>query len=385
MLITGATGALGSALIPALFNGGNFRVILIVRARNEDEMRFKRERLLNWWGWRPGGLEDERILFIKGDVSKEGLDLEDSSQNLIDRDVTEIVHCAASVKMNMSLDLARHSCVLPTNNIIKLARTLHLRGQLRKLVYISTVGVGGRFTNALPEKWVEYFSDESYYHNTYERAKAESETEIRIAWQQEGIPAIVLRPSMVIGSEGSGKILNYGLFYHICAFLVGFHTKGLMVPLENSALDVIPANRVAAAIRASLDDLASVSGVYNICSGRGREIPLVTLQSLARRILSNNCTSLPRFFTIPRGLFSMGMSILSNIPIENCRRLSFISRAYMDYLNVPQVFLNDRYHDLLRSMGELPFDPFSTIESSIMRWTEECIPPSTHRISSLAK
>src|SRR5690606_25545540 len=106
----------------------------------------------------------------------------------------------ASVRMNHPLGQARRAAVTATENILQLARLSRNNGLLQKMEAVSTVGVGGKYHDALPERWLDVPRS---FHNTYEQSKAEAETILKNEVDR-GMPITVHRPSMIVGDSRTG-------------------------------------------------------------------------------------------------------------------------------------------------------------------------------------
>ena len=54
---------------------------------------------------------------------------------------------------------------------------------------------------------------------------------------QAGLPATIHRPSMVVGDSQTGKVIHFQVFYHLCEFLSGRRTLGIVPDTGDAALD----------------------------------------------------------------------------------------------------------------------------------------------------
>ena len=144
--VTGATGAIGSALIPLLLADPETRVQLLLRAKSPQELAERREELCRFWEI---AAEDvpvrERIQAWCGDVTLPRFGLEDATYSALAAECTHIVHSAGNVRMNLPIEQARHSSVDSAVNILELANACR---KLQKIEFVSTVGVGGRTRGA---------------------------------------------------------------------------------------------------------------------------------------------------------------------------------------------------------------------------------------------
>jgi nucleoside-diphosphate-sugar epimerase len=341
-LITGASGVVGSALVPILLEEPGTEVHLLLRARSLAHLEARRCELLDYWNLNPGEDTAARIHAHRGDVSAEHLGLSSQEHGALTRRITNIVHAAGDVHMRRSLEHARKTAVGSVRHLV------HLAGRctnLEKLDVLSTVGVGGRSMNPLPERWVPDARD---FHNTYEQAKAEAETYLaeRIG---EGLPATVHRPSMVVGDSRTGKNIGFQVFYFLCEFLSGRHTAGLLPQLGSATVDTVPSDFVARALAWASRNPDTGGQVLHLCSGPGRAMPLADLSRRVGQLWKQHGRSVPRPVHLPRPVYRRMMSAAQNVvPARTRRALGFIP-VLLDYLGDEQRFDNARTEQLLAS------------------------------------
>ena len=343
--VTGATGAIGSALIPILLPDPQNQVSLLLRAKSPEDLAARLEALFSFWQIGPDDLTArQRVNALRGDVTQPRFGLADADYRTLCADCTHIVHSAGNVRMNLPIEQARHSSVDSAHNIIELAD--NCRG-LEKVEFVSTVGVGGRTKGALPEEWI---LTPRGFHNTYEQAKAEAEVTVQTAVER-GLPATVHRPSMVVGDTISGRIIHFQIFYHLCEFLSGRRTLGLAPGFGVARLDIVPADYVAQAIAWSSTSTASTGWIIHTCSGPDLALPLEPLRDTVRRAFSAAGRRLPPVIDLPTGVFKAllaGVSIF--MPAETRRAIRTLP-VFLDYLATEQSFANHRSQALLAEAG----------------------------------
>jgi thioester reductase-like protein len=346
VFLTGATGTIGSALVPRLLADHDTTVELLIRARDDADLQTRLDRMFMYWNYRAGDAQASRIRALRGDISLPAFDLTEASQARLAAEATHIIHCAASVNLGMSLDRARATAVVPTRTVLEFGRRGLRAGTLRKIDLVSTVGVWGRTPGLMPERRV---SQVEHFHNTYESAKAEAE---RVIWAEgAGLPISVHRPSMVVGETGSGRIIHFQIFYHLCEFLSGARTFGIMPGLEQTRLDTIPVDWVAKAIDWASRDATTAGRIFHLCSGAGGAITLPRLQEKVRMAWQQRGRRLPALHSIDRRLLKCMVPVVGMLAGHRARRALRALPPVLAYLAEDQGFANDETANLLGAAG----------------------------------
>jgi thioester reductase-like protein len=343
--VTGATGAIGSALIPILLQDARCSVRILLRAKSAEDLATRLECLFSFWQIEPTDVTTRsRVEALHGDVSLPKFALDDTAYQSLCRECTHIVHSAGNVRMNLPIEQARHSSVDSAQNIIDFAQHCP---RLEKVEFVSTVGVGGRTNGTVPEDWILTTRG---FHNTYEQAKAEAEDTIQGALER-GLPLTVHRPSMVVGDTRSGRIIHFQIFYHLCEFLCGRRTLGLAPGFGVARLDIVPADYVAKAIAWSSTTTATTGRIIHSCSGPEMALPLEPLRENVRRAFRSAGRRLPPVINLPTGVFRAllnGVSVF--MPAETRRAIKTLP-VFLDYLATEQTFANSRTQALLSAAG----------------------------------
>ncbi len=343
--ITGATGAIGSALVPVLLQDPQTQLTLLLRAKSADDLAARMEALYHFWQVEPGdAAARQRIRALRGDTTLPDCGLDAADYRQLRADCTHIVHSAGNVRMNLPIEQARRSSVDSAKHILELAVA---SARIEKVEFVSTVGVGGRTHGTLPEEWLATPRD---FHNTYEQAKAEAEEVVR-AEVERGLPLTVHRPSMVVGDSHSGRIIHFQVFYHLCEFLSGRRTFGLSPEFGRARLDIIPADYVARAIAWSSQTNASNGRIVHSCSGPALALALNPLREHVRKAFAEAGRRLPPLIRLPTPVFSTLLTAASVLMPAAARRAVRTLPVFLDYLATEQTFANHRTQELLSEAG----------------------------------
>ena len=346
--ITGATGAIGSALVPFLLTDAKVQVTLLIRASSAEQLSARLETLFNFWGIGPKDKAlRQRVTGLQGDVTQPHFGLSESEYERLVNSCTHIVHAAGNVRMNLPIDAARHSALDSAKHIVTLSRACLDNGSLRKVEFVSTVGVGGRLSY-VREDWLTV---PRVFHNTYEQAKAEAEDYLREQIERHQLPVTVHRPSMVVGDTDTGKIIHFQIFYYLCEFLSGRQTFGLMPALSHARLDTIPVDYVAKAIRWSSCQPGTAGKILHLCSGPDQAMELPWLIETLREILIAHGEQLPHLHLVPLGLFQAALPLVKGFTAKKTRKALNNLFVFLDYASDQQQFFNSRTNKILSAAG----------------------------------
>lgn len=343
--ITGATGAVGSELVTELLKTPDTHFTLLIRAKDDLHMQERLNGLTTFWDL-PDGVTS-RIKPLKGDMTLPNLGLSSEDYAAVVSETTHIIHCAGIVRMNLSIDDARKSSVNSARNILQLARNCIEHGVLRKIEYVSTVGVAGRRTGVLPETWI---TEEREFHNTYEQAKSEAEVLVRQAIEV-GLPVTVHRPSMVVGNSRTGKILHYQVFYHLCEFLSGRRTFGFLPDIRAAMLDIVPVDYVAQVLAWSSTQQKTAGMIFHLCSGPKQSLTLLDLMQKTRKIYTSLGHQLPKTRMLPVSTFVASLPVVRLFAPEKTKRALKTLPVFLDYLRDSQYFGNKNTLQLFKKHG----------------------------------
>ena len=221
MLLTGASGVVGDALLERFPNKHPSQLVCFVHKRP---------------------VAGHNFTALPADVSLPYLGLGRSEYKLLARRVSTVIHAAAITNVASAPDAINRVNVDGTYRILEFAE---LAGAA--IHVLSTAFVAGSSRNAARD-------------NVYQSSKVRAEEIVR----SSGIPHSILRPSVVVGDSRTGRIARFQGFH----FALGALMKGNfpVVPANaNAFIDFLPSDYVADAIIAIVN--GGICGEFWITAG----------------------------------------------------------------------------------------------------------------------
>ncbi|GHF33350.1 SDR family oxidoreductase [Streptomyces fumanus] len=193
ILITGATGFLGSRILCELLTDASDEPITVLGRGTPQTLRARVEAALTWLSdaTPPDGAFD-RLRFISGDISQPGLGLTSEDRAQVLDGLRQVWHSAALLTLGDDPAPLHRTNVLGTCNVLDLleaAPTAHL-------LYVSTAYVAGRRSNG--HVLENDLSEDSGFMCHYEESKYTTERLLHAWAARKGREVTVLRPSLLI-------------------------------------------------------------------------------------------------------------------------------------------------------------------------------------------
>lgn len=264
ILLTGATGFLGSYLLNRLLADSNYHIYCLLRCHDPANgiTRLKNaalEKGLNT------DLDTSRLTIISGELSQPRLGISDTDYQHLSETVDAIIHNASIINLMDPL-----SALYPTNvegvwSILELAST----AKIKPINYISTIGVH----HALPENTSQPVAEATSvvdWHDvelTYEQSKIMAETLFGHA-RQQGLPVNILRPGTITWETGEQAFINddaFLKFYRACLNMKSY-------PSSDLAINIVPVDYVADCIVAISRAATGGSNNYHIAAGHSSQV-----------------------------------------------------------------------------------------------------------------
>jgi thioester reductase-like protein len=266
VLLTGATGFLGSEIMKRiLLRHPQTRLALLVRSTARETARERVDKLLaRTFGQEEAARLGERVEVVEADISLRGAGMDsERAANLASR-VDHVIHCAATVRFDLALDLARRDNTEGTRNVLLFAERLP---HLGRFDYIGTAFVAGDRRGLIKEDELDVGQR---FSNSYEQTKMEAEKLVRAFGERH--PAAIYRPSIVVGSSQTGETTSFQGFYQALLFYRRLYARRLVVLIPadpNTPLDLVPVDYVVDALFALMHTTKSIGRCFHLASGPG--------------------------------------------------------------------------------------------------------------------
>ena len=335
ILVTGSTGFLGVRLVRELLDRQpDARLALLIRDRSGQSGQQRADLFV--------GPEDRhRVEVFSGDVSHPNLGLAPAVWQSLTAQTTRVIHSAATVRFDHTLEEARAINVEGTRRVLDFAAA---SPNLRSMAYVGTAYVAGERSDLIRE---DELAIGQGYRNTYEQTKAEAEALVRT--RLESMPGVILRPSIIVGDSQTGATTSFNMMY----WPLKIYARGLWrtVPgYPDAVLDIVPVDYVAAAVARLAFDPAAIGSVVHLCAGpRGS----ATIQQIAQRAAEYFNAPEARYVD-PKFFFALVRPLLFMTLWGKKRRVLRDGRAYRDYFTMRMQFDTTNADRLLGAAGIYP-------------------------------
>jgi long-chain acyl-CoA synthetase len=319
ILVTGATGFLGVQLVRELLNRHPGAMLaLLIRDRPGQSGQQRAAAIV------PPD-HQSRVQVYSGDVSQPNCGLDLAVYQRLSAQATRVIHSAATVRFDHSLNEARSINVEGTRRVLNFAATMR---NLKSLAYVGTAYVAGERSGLVLESELAV---SQRYRNTYEQTKAEAEALVQS--RLSSLPGMVLRPSIIVGDSRTGATSSFKMMY----WPLKIYARRLWrtVPgYPDAVLDIVPVDFVAASVARLVFDDAAIGSTVHLCAGpRGS----ATIQQIAQRAMEYFNAPQPRFVD-PRLFFATIRPLLWISLWGRKRRVLRDGRAYRDYFTMRMQF-----------------------------------------------
>ncbi len=335
ILVTGATGFLGVRLVHELLDRHpNATLALLIRDRPGQSGQQRADLFVP-------PEERSRVQVYSGDVGRPNLGLDTAAWQRLTSETTRVIHSAATVRFDHSLEEARRINVEGTRRVLDFAAAA---SRLRSIAYVGTAYVAGERSDLVREDELAVGQN---YRNTYEQTKAEAEALVRS--RLDSLPGVILRPSIIVGDSRTGVTSSFKMMY----WPLKIYARGLWrtVPgYPDAVLDIVPVDFVAASVARITFDETALGSTLHLCAGpRGS----ATIQQIAKRAMEYFNAPPPRYVD-PKLFFAAIRPLLFLSLWGKKRRVLRDGRAYRDYFTMRMQFDTTNAERLLEPAGVRP-------------------------------
>jgi long-chain acyl-CoA synthetase len=248
LLITGATGLVGSELLRLLLAAQPGRRIAVLTRRPHNVVELN---------------SLDGVAAFQGDIVQPSLGLDDKTYAELNESIAEIVHCAANTGFSLSLNDARAVNTAGTLNLLRFAAKCL---GLQKFAHLSTAYVVGKAAGHFLEGPICH---QSGYCNSYQQSKHEAEELVTQA--MDHLPTCIFRLSSIIGDSRTGVVRQFN-YVHQLIRLFPRNMLPVIPGLPDATMDLIASDWAVTAL-ASLFEHGFVPGsYYHICSGPAQSL-----------------------------------------------------------------------------------------------------------------
>jgi nucleoside-diphosphate-sugar epimerase len=202
IVLTGATGFLGSHLMAGMITKG-YNIIVFGRPAKNESLKERIFRLLKWFG--VDSMSDQ-VTCIDTDLSQDNLGISTGEYSRLCSVVDSVIHCASDTSFSES---KREKVMAANINNLKGILEFSKNAHVNFFHYISTTYVAGTGVTYCKET----LSSVKTFTNVYEESKAAAENIISRFCDKNDIPLSIIRPSIVYGDSQTGRSLKFNALY----------------------------------------------------------------------------------------------------------------------------------------------------------------------------
>lgn len=266
ILLTGATGYLGSHILYELLHRTNASIYCLMRPHaSYGSLHERLEAVMGrYWDMGLTGTLRTRVIAVEGDLEKEDLGLSAADRYLLNQKVDAVIHCGAEVRHFGDAAYFTRVNVDSTDRLLAFAR----QKPGVRFHYISTLGIPEEL--ALGGQWESFLEQDDYSGSAragsvYTQSKLEAERLAVQACLRERIPVTVYRVGNLVGRSDNGMFqpnIGSNAFYRMlkAMLLLG------KAPRVRALMDLTPVDYAGASIAALLLRPDTAGELFHICN-----------------------------------------------------------------------------------------------------------------------
>lgn len=263
VLLTGATGYLGSHILYELLNNTNTHIYCLIRQSAHTTLDEKlKDSMAFYFNEDIVALLQNRVTVIQGDLSKEKLDLSAKDYATLTEEIDAIIHCGADVRHFGAATHFNDVNVEGTRYLLELAKRkagVHFH-------YVSTIGIPEELAAT---QWGEKqalgeFDYDVSLSNVYTQSKLEAENLVRNA-VNDNIPVSIYRVGNLTCHSQTGKFqrnIDDNAFYRMMKSMLHLGKT----PTANWHVDFTPINYASQALIALARQPKSNGHIFHLCN-----------------------------------------------------------------------------------------------------------------------
>ncbi|UCE67236.1 MAG: SDR family oxidoreductase [Candidatus Zixiibacteriota bacterium] len=362
VFLTGATGFVGRNLIPRILRlDPNIKLVLLIRGKTDHDVKRRFEELIESLRTDTDMEETaDRITPIRGDITLKNLGILEPIYNKLAREVTHIIHAAANVNFQQTLEEARCVNLGGTRNVIKFADCARINGNLKRFAYVGTAYISGNRKGLIFENELDY---PRKFANAYERSKFETEKLLQ-HWKTM-LPITIFRPSIIVGDSTTGITSAFNVIYSPLKFICRGFVR-ILPGSRKTALDVVPVDFVCDAIcHIALKKDTSDGKIYHLTAGKKTHTTTGEIVRLSLDYINNkhHHKKIRKIRFIPPALFRLVRQFLGN----STKRILQAFAEYEPYMSIGRIFDNRNTLEALEGTN-IAVPPFSQYYRSLLEY-----------------